>query len=346
MRRSAAILLMLSVAGCGAGRPVGVVGAPASSGSLTPSATPEVVAEVPWATRPAGEVVGEPRPAPAPGTPACTPADVRGSLTAAPSESGYTMSIRLEHVGTRRCTVPNWSEAEIVDADGRALEHGAAGRPSIGLLPEPPMEPGRVAVTTYFWSGWCGKPVASPWHVRLHIGGGDVDLPEQTAAAPTCPTAPDVAANGSGTFTVVDSAGQPVGAAFAAVRVSLDASATARIGEVLRYRVTLQNPSGASIPLAPCLSFVVSLAHRGQPPSAGGTMSTHRLNCEDAPSAIPAGAAVVFKMEVTIPGRIEGVEVQPGRYSLDWNFYDGMNVWGFGPNSASRTIQITPAQPK
>lgn len=78
---------------------------------------------------------------------------------------------------------------------------------------------------------------------------------------------------------------------------SLNAPAIVAAGGVLRYEVTITNPTRDRVRLAPCPVFRQTL-------SGAGTIrpSSHVLNCVAAGGSIPAGGRVTFEMEMNIDG--------------------------------------------
>lgn len=79
--------------------------------------------------------------------------------------------------------------------------------------------------------------------------------------------------------------------------------ATARPGQVLRYSVRLANTAtgGPAVPLDPCPGFVQYLQLGLGGPERDEDVDEHYINCPDGPTGIPAGKAVLLRMELTVP---------------------------------------------
>lgn len=119
---------------------------------------------------------------------------------------------------------------------------------------------------------------------------GDVGAPAATTAVPADPVpyvddaqpdAPEYVGN------------EP---RFNPVEVSLEAvPERVAIGDTARFVVVLRNPTATGIPLRPCPTFFMSYGESGT-----AVFHKGRLNCDDAPPAIPAHGAVRFEMKLTI----------------------------------------------
>ncbi len=100
--------------------------------------------------------------------------------------------------------------------------------------------------------------------------------------------------------------------------------ARVRPGQLLQYKVRLDNTSSVPLRLSPCPGFVQI---------AGSLTDEHYLNCAAAPAAIPAGAAVVFAMQLQLPDNL----AIGGRVLLQWKI--GKDDTG-GSQAASAAIGI------
>lgn len=327
MRGVVMLALTLALGACA--DPAGVSPRSPESASASPSAASSPVV-VPWADRPQPTPsYMSPSPPPAP-APACRAANLRvavGTAEAMP-DRGIRFPVEVRNEGDADCSLDNWAEGDLLAEDGTKLDQGSTARPGIGLPPQPALEPGHVAVTQGFWSGWCGKDPGR-WRVRLRFDV-PVDAAGPAVPAPACPAERDHAANGFGVYTILNAAGQPVLDPQAAWRVRLDAPSSARMGEVIRYRVTITNPTRGDITFDPCPSYAVSFRHASDGRSE--LSATHELNCPQAPRRVAPGGSVVFEQQARVPRTTEmWGPMQPGRYFLDWNFTN-IGVWGYPGN--------------
>ncbi len=78
----------------------------------------------------------------------------------------------------------------------------------------------------------------------------------------------------------------------------------------LRYRVTLENPSGEQVRLRPCPTYTEGLYAAGPP-----VVRSYRLNCSRV-HAIPAHGRVTYAMRVWIPHRLTD---HPDMFKLSWS---------------------------
>jgi hypothetical protein len=94
--------------------------------------------------------------------------------------------------------------------------------------------------------------------------------------------------------------GQPSPGPFARLTARLDAPSSVAAGSVLRYVVSVSNPTAQPIALSPCPAYtewssaLITLASK-VPPGL-----TYQLNC-DTLTSIPPGATVRYAMELVIP---------------------------------------------
>lgn len=87
-----------------------------------------------------------------------------------------------------------------------------------------------------------------------------------------------------------------------------------RLGNDLRYVVELLNETEDDIPLDQCPAFYQAWGESGTAYFGPGF-----LNCEDAPSVVPAGGAVRFRMVLELPeDNIEGQDFFAGTLSGIW----------------------------
>jgi hypothetical protein len=83
----------------------------------------------------------------------------------------------------------------------------------------------------------------------------------------------------------------------AQLTVKVDAPEQLTPGTVLKYSVTITNPTKEDIALKPCPSYTEGLK--------GFAGETYQLNC-DAVTSIPAEASTVFDMQCVVPAEAKG----------------------------------------
>jgi hypothetical protein len=96
---------------------------------------------------------------------------------------------------------------------------------------------------------------------------------------------------------------------YSALRASLDAPATASVGERLHYFVTLTNPTAQDVVFDPCPAYSENI-------TGIKAIGAYELNCDGAAS-IRAGSSVTFEMYLSIPA---GVAAGSGQ--LVWQLGD------------------------
>jgi hypothetical protein len=85
---------------------------------------------------------------------------------------------------------------------------------------------------------------------------------------------------------------------------------------VLRYTVTLTNPTAAPVSLAACPAYTQSVYADGK-----SLDTTQRLDCGAAGGQIAANASVSFDMQVAVPA-----ELGAGSGKLSWKLEGGPGV--------------------
>jgi hypothetical protein len=104
--------------------------------------------------------------------------------------------------------------------------------------------------------------------------------------------------------------------------VLLDVPRRVKLGNDLRYVVELRNQSDDDISLDPCPAFYQAWGESGT-----GYFGPGYLNCEDAPSVVPADGAVRFRMVLELPDEnIDG----PGSHS-----FTGTIIWHLGADGTN-----------
>jgi hypothetical protein len=220
----------------------------------------------------------------------------------------------VHNVSSSECEVQGLPDVDLINDAGAVVAHTdpalaqADGRAPIVLAPDSWAQAilGLVAVST---PGVCG---ASPAFTELAIrwngdvatiaysGGGRIS-PE--CPQPTVPSSP-TPWFGMTAFAVIPDPGQYM---FAGVTARIEAPASVRAGETLRYSVLLVNNSG---------SDVIALSGSDCPiyrESVGDASGQYVLNCGAVTSSYSAGHAIRFEMELEVPA-----STPAGPTSLVW----------------------------
>lgn len=307
----AALLALPLAAGCGrqTSQPVAV--------QVEPSATtvhPAADDVVPWADRPFQS--HEPREIPPTPVDRSVPLCRARQLSAAFAGRDAATATRLLHLDIR-----NESRSPC-RAEGRARRITgiqAGVRRTLHLYredfpgPYSPvvLKPGEAAGLTMTYIGRCDLPedkrqppyrdlylTAFGGEIKIRPGGGIGEL--DLGCRP--PSEDDIGATDIGVVVETQYAPDPT----QSLRVRIQESpAPVRPGEVLRYVVTLSNPTREAIALDPCPSFSQSVPDLG-------VKSPNQLNCPKA-RPVPARGEERFAMQLTIPST-----AAPGRYPLHW----------------------------
>lgn len=338
-------------AGQPAKRPPAPTGAP--SGFPTPPAPPGRSREpIAWVAT--GYQPGTPPPLPGtvpdPSVPWCrasqlTPGRPAGQLGFEGGGGLVIGGLYVTNSGPAPCALQGAPGVRVLDAAGQvtAATPAAPGPPFV-LSPWIRLGPGGHAVAGLSWSGelLCGSQ-RPPYRVVAdlpHRGGQLTEVVDgPTQPRPTCqaPVPGPVSAEaflagelpgaGQGTYLGTTPMSQ------LAVVFGMSAGPTGpppqlsvRAGSVLHYVVSLWNPTGTAIRLAPCLGYRERLA--GLRTARTVVAEDHLLNCAALP-VIPAHTVVGYRMQLAVPAT-----VPPGRYGLGWEtFLPGQSLGppGSGP---------------
>ena len=81
---------------------------------------------------------------------------------------------------------------------------------------------------------------------------------------------------------------------------TMDAPPTVRAGDLLRYTVTLANPTDTPVSFDPCPTYTESVATFGGPGKTTFTQLRYRLDCSTVQSIAPR-SAVTYAMQLAVP---------------------------------------------
>lgn len=301
--------------------------------AAVPSTTPHSAqASVPWSSTgvraDTATVTTPPQPGAPNGLRRCSNSDfslIAGTTRRAASNDGWLSSaFVLRSTAATPCAVPNGLvEATLVDGTGAALPVDAVptgGPPTIPSMLE--VRPGQLVSGTALWAVYQGR-APRPTHLMINLSGradttSTLSIPIASVTIPPHPRNPSnvgpwrSTANGS-INTVADPG------TLASLTAALTVPATVRNGDVLRYTVTLTNPTTTPVTLTHCPVFVERL---DVTPSKVPTTVGFRgpLNCAQAPKAVGAGQSVRLAYELATAGEV------PGPAQLTWQLLAGSHV--------------------
>jgi len=263
----------------------------------------------------------------------CVAGDFEPDAGMSPAGNGaprHTVSVRTKLGGTP-CLITG--APTITGRKLGAGSHLADARTQVPLTPDgslpPPWDepvtpavirPGTSAGFTLIVDDTCPRKATVFMEVRLRVAGRDLDWRELSLGS-SCPLRFGPWAAQRTRVAAADVDG---------LRPTIEAPATARVGETVRYVVTLHNDRDEPGRLDPCPYYfqAIDTDPDNHLDGAKGTVS-HQLNCTTG--VIPARGAVRFEMRLAVPGSLS-----PGPAALVW-------VWGVSkelPLGASAPITL------
>lgn len=157
-----------------------------------------------------------------------------------------------------------------------------------------------------WWAVKSGRP--QPTHLSFVLGENPSVRPISISVAqvslPPHSSNPDPEnASQSTVYGLLTSAADP--ATLASLTATVTAPATVHVPAVLRYTVTLTNPTDTTVPLTDCPQFgeQLSVVPLKAPTTVG---ARGPLNCSALPQTIPANSSVTMQMQLDTAGQIAG----------------------------------------
>lgn len=210
------------------------------------------------------------------------------------ARAGFAVSIRDAEGGQ-----PLPVEVRITDTVPGLLLRRSPGMPGLGFT----------------WSNYCGpRPKEIAFDFTLPTGGTIT----AGALGEYLPSCADAAAASTLTieslvwFDLTDHSLSPLINLIAAIQAPEQAAR----GTTLSFQVTLENPLDQAVALDPCPNYEEGLENQ-----LGATGAYYGLNCDAAPSVIPAGGSLAFQMRFDVPANVE-----PGVWRLYWFLLSGGNI--------------------
>ena len=311
-----------------------------------PTAAARPGAVVPWSSagvRPDTTPLPDAAKVPAPnGTRPCSSSGfvlVSSQTELAASNDGWlTTSFLLRSVAAASCSVPNGRIGiALLAGDGTTLpvDPVPIGGPIL-IPPQLLVRPGQLVAGVATWAVYAGR-APRPTALVIDPGAATVRttdrlrVPLHGVAIPPHPRDPSNSGPWRSTsFGSFETVTDPGGVASLSARISAPSSVPN--GSVLRYRVTLSNPTRTPVALDPCPTFVerVDVVAVKIPTTVGFRGS---LNCPAAPKVIGAEESVTFAVELDTKGEILG----GGR--LSWQLADATGTRAAVTADAELTIR-------
>jgi hypothetical protein len=257
----------------------------------------------------------------APAARACAAADVQVTAGPAGAYRGQaTQEIRIANTGSEACHLPGFPGVQLQPANEAPQTVGASElAPQLASTPLE-LAPGEEAIVLLGTPGSCeaanGPARKVSRRLQLALPGGGVKALDGVHIDTLCGRATvmrfeRVQSEGAARAMAMQAAG-----AISQLTGAISAPDEASRGAVLRYTVTLTNPTASPVSLAACPAYTQSLYADGK--SADSTM---RLNCGGAGGQIPAHASVSFDMQVPVPASLAA-----GSGKLSWKLDGGPGV--------------------
>jgi len=272
---------------------------------------------VPWLNQPVAPRAA-PLAMPAPSVHPCAAASLRIVAGASGAWRGQaTQEIRLTNTGLEACHLPGFPSAQLQPA-GAAPQAVAASVEAPQLAGERlELAPGAEALMLLGTPGSCeasGKPQRKvSKRLQLALPGGGLRQLDGVHVDTLCGRASVLRFERVEGEAAPMAQAQRAGAALQRLTGSISVAQEAARGGLLRYVVTLTNPTPNPVSLATCPAYTQSLYAGGK-----AADSTLRLNCAGAGGVIAANASVSFAMQAQVPS-----DLAPGELKLSWKLDDG-----------------------
>jgi hypothetical protein len=257
----------------------------------------------------------------APAARACAAADVQVTAGPAGAYRGQaTQEIRIANIGSEACRLPGFPGVQLQPANEAPQTVGASElAPQLASAPLE-LAPGEEAIVLLGTPGSCeaanGPARKVSKRLQLALPGGGVKALDGVHIDTLCGRATVMRFERVQSEGAVRASAMKTAGAISLLTGAISAPDEASRGGVLRYTVTLTNPTASPVSLAACPLYTQSLYADGK--SADSTL---RLNCAGAGGQIPANASVSFDMQVPVPAGLAA-----GSGKLSWKLEGGPGV--------------------
>lgn len=257
----------------------------------------------------------------APNARACAAADVKVTAGQAGAWRGKaTQEIRIANTGAEACQLPGFPTVQLQPANEAPQTVGASDQAPELQNTRIELAPGEEIVVLLGTPGSCeaaNRPERKvSKRLQLALPGGGVKMVDGVHVDTLCGRATVMRFERVQSEANARATAMKAGGALSQLNGSLSAPDEASRGGLLRYTVTLSNPTASPVSLASCPSYTQSVWSDGK--SADTTL---RLDCAAAGGQIPAKGSVSFDMQMAVPAGLA-----PGNGKLSWKLDGGPGV--------------------
>jgi hypothetical protein len=237
----------------------------------------------------------------APGARACTSADVKLSAGPAGAWRGQaTQEIRIANAGSETCHLPGFPGVQLQPSNEAPQTVGASDQAPQLASTRIELAPGQEAIVLLGTPGSCEaanrpeRKVAK--RLQLALPGGGTKVLDGVYVDTLCGRATVMRFEQVQSENAARALAMKAAGAISQLSAGLSAADEARRGGLLRYTVTLSNPTASPISLSACPAYTQSLYVDGK-----SSDTRMRLDCGAAGGQIPAKGRVSFEMQAQIP---------------------------------------------
>jgi hypothetical protein len=252
---------------------------------------------------------------------ACAAADVKVSAGPAGAWRGQaTQEIRIANTGTEACHLPGFPGVQLQPANEAPQTVGASEQAPQLQSHRLDLAPGEEVIVLLGTPGSCeaaNKPDRKvSKRLQLALPGGGVKALDGVHVDTLCGRATVMRFERVQSEGMARATAMKTGGAISQLTGTISAPDEASRGGLLRYTVTLTNPTASPVSLAACPAYTQSLYSDGK-----ASDSSQRLNCAAAGGQIPANGSVSFDMQVPVPASLAA-----GSGKLSWKLDGGPGV--------------------
>jgi len=257
----------------------------------------------------------------APGVRACAAADVKVTAGQAGAWRGQaTQEIRIANTGLEACHLPGFPTVQLQPTNEAPQTVGASEQAPELQSTRLELAPGEEIVVLLGTPGTCeaaNRPERKvSKRLQLALPGGGLKTVDGVHVDTLCGRATVMRFERVQSEANARAVAMKVGGAVSQLTGSISAPDEASRGGLLRYTVTLSNPTASPVSLSACPSYTQSVWAKGK-----SSDTTLRLNCAAAGGQIPANGSVSFDMQVAVPA-----ELAAGNGKLSWKLEGGPGV--------------------
>ena len=257
----------------------------------------------------------------APGVRACAAADVKVTAGQAGAWRGQaTQEIRIANTGLEACHLPGFPTVQLQPTNEAPQTVGASEQAPELQSTRLELAPGEEIVVLLGTPGTCeaaNRPERKvSKRLQLALPGGGLKTVDGVHVDTLCGRATVMRFERVQSEANARAVAMKVGGAVSQLTGSISAPDEASRGGLLRYTVTLSNPTASPVSLSACPSYTQSVWADGK-----SSDTTLRLNCAAAGGQIPANGSVSFDMQLAVPA-----ELAAGNGKLSWKLEGGPGV--------------------